>query len=101
MAAQLASVGIQAQTMAFSRGRPAGDFAPELDDLRLVRDRLLDEGASSVALVGRSFGGRMCARLAAIEPPAALVLLGPSDLPAEAAAAGRRGGAGRRHAARR
>jgi uncharacterized protein len=76
MAAQLAGVGIRAQTMAFSRGRPAGDFAPELDDLRLVRDRLLDEGASRVALVGRSFGGRMCARLAAIEPPAALVLLG-------------------------
>ena len=29
-----------------------------------------------VVLIGRSFGGRMCTRVAAVEPPAALVLLG-------------------------
>ncbi len=29
-----------------------------------------------MALVGRSFGGRVCTRLAAIEPPPALVVLG-------------------------
>jgi predicted alpha/beta-hydrolase family hydrolase len=29
-----------------------------------------------VALAGRSFGGRVCVRLAAVEPPLALVVLG-------------------------
>jgi predicted alpha/beta-hydrolase family hydrolase len=62
--------------MSFSRKQPAGDFAPELDDLRSVRDAVIRDGARRLALVGRSFGGRMCARLAAIEPPDALVLLG-------------------------
>ncbi len=76
MAARLSSVGVRAQPMAFSRGRPSGDYTAELDDLRRVRDRLVEEGAAKVALVGRSFGGRMCARLAALEPPHALVLLG-------------------------
>jgi predicted alpha/beta-hydrolase family hydrolase len=76
MASELDRVGIQPQTMAFTRSRPAGDFTPELEDLRRTRARLVDEGATSVALVGRSFGGRMCARLAAVEPPDALILLG-------------------------
>jgi hypothetical protein len=76
MAAQLAAVGVRATAMAFSRKRPGGDFAPELDELRHARDKLTRAGAMRVALVGRSFGGRMCARLAAVEPPDALVLLG-------------------------
>ena len=46
-------------------------------DVVRARDALLQlDGISKVALVGRSFGGRMCARVAALEPPAALVLLG-------------------------
>jgi uncharacterized protein len=65
-----------ARTMAFSRPRPGGDFTPELDDLRRVRDGLQTQGHARVALIGRSFGGRMCARLAALEPPPALVVLG-------------------------
>jgi predicted alpha/beta-hydrolase family hydrolase len=76
MAAQLAAVGVQSRAMAFSRKRPGGDFTPELDELRHVRDELKRAGATQVALVGRSFGARMCARLAAMEPPTALVLLG-------------------------
>lgn len=44
--------------------------------MQRARDELLRGGAEGVALVGRSFGGRMCARLAAHEPPDALVLLG-------------------------
>ncbi|HEY2595961.1 MAG TPA: alpha/beta family hydrolase [Chloroflexota bacterium] len=76
MAAELTRVGIAPHAMSFSRKRPVGDFTPELDDLRRVRDAFIHAGATRVALVGRSFGGRMCARLAAIEPPPALVLLG-------------------------
>jgi predicted alpha/beta-hydrolase family hydrolase len=76
MATELARVGITPRSIAFTRKRPTGDFAPELDDLRRVRDGLLKDGATRLALVGRSFGGRMCARLAALEPPNALVLLG-------------------------
>jgi len=76
MAAKLRDVGIEPLAISFSRARPGGDFAPELDDLRRARDGLISSGTTRVALVGRSFGGRMCARLAAVEPPVALVLLG-------------------------
>jgi predicted alpha/beta-hydrolase family hydrolase len=73
---RLERVGIRARRMAFTRLRPAGDFGPELDDLRRAREVLRNDGVQKLALVGRSFGGRMCARLAALEPPDALVLLG-------------------------
>src|SRR5262245_56163199 len=76
MAAQLERVGITARAISFTRARPGGDFAAELEDIRRARDRLAREGVDRIALVGRSFGGRMCARLAAEEPPVALVLLG-------------------------
>jgi predicted alpha/beta-hydrolase family hydrolase len=76
MAAALEARGITTEPISYSRGRPSGDFGAELDDVRRARDRLIENGAERVALVGRSFGGRMCARLAAAEPPAALVLLG-------------------------
>jgi predicted alpha/beta-hydrolase family hydrolase len=73
MALWLQSVGITPKATSFSRAKPAGDFGPELADLRRARDELV---ADKIALVGRSFGGRMCTRLAALEPPAALVVLG-------------------------
>jgi predicted alpha/beta-hydrolase family hydrolase len=76
MAVQLTERRVTARTMAFSRAGPSGDFSRELDDLRRVRDALRKTGAHKIALVGRSFGGRMCTRLAALEPPDALVVLG-------------------------
>ena len=48
----------------------------EIEDVRRARDLILADGVERVALVGRSFGGRVCSRLAAVEPPAALVVLG-------------------------
>ena len=76
MAAALRAVDIRAEPISFSRARPGRAFAPELDDVRQARDRLAAEGARRIALVGRSFGSRVCARLAVVETPAALVLLG-------------------------
>ena len=73
MAAQLTAVGIQALPIGFSRKSPTEPFAQEIEELRRARDSL---GAERVVLVGRSFGGRVCARVAASEPPSALILLG-------------------------
>jgi predicted alpha/beta-hydrolase family hydrolase len=64
--------------------RPSRDYVSELEDLRWARDELRAKH-DKVALVGRSFGGRMCAFLAAVEPPDALAILGhpisPPDRP--------------------
>ncbi len=70
--------GIRSRAVTFStRGkRPSKDLATEIAELRAARDVLLAEGATAVALVGRSFGGRICAFLAAAEPPDALAILG-------------------------
>jgi predicted alpha/beta-hydrolase family hydrolase len=76
MAARLEAAGITAVAISYSRARPGGSFEAELDDIRRASDELISRGAERLALVGRSFGGRMCARLAALEPPHALVLLG-------------------------
>ncbi|HUG55669.1 MAG TPA: alpha/beta family hydrolase [Candidatus Limnocylindrales bacterium] len=77
LAARLEAMDVAARPITFStRGsRPSAGYARELDDLRAARDALRGEGGTPIALVGRSFGGRMCAFLAAIEPPAALVIL--------------------------
>jgi predicted alpha/beta-hydrolase family hydrolase len=76
MAARLAEIGIQPLPITFSRKRPIDPFTVELDDLRRARQELIAQGAERVAFVGRSFGGRLCTRLAALEAPPALVLLG-------------------------
>ena len=76
MADKLSAVGITPRPISFTRARPGGDFAPELEDVRKARDALLKDGAQKIALIGRSFGGRVCARFAALETPVALVLLG-------------------------
>jgi predicted alpha/beta-hydrolase family hydrolase len=76
MVAALTAAGIGATAISFSRKKPVAPFEMELADLRRARDGFVELGVTHVALVGRSFGGRMCTRLAAVERPAALVLLG-------------------------
>lgn len=83
---RLREFDIASQAITFrTRGkRPSRGYASELEDLRAARDALRIDH-EKVALVGRSFGGRMCAFLAAVEPPDALALLGhpisPPDRP--------------------
>ena len=78
LAARLARDGIGSRAITFStRGsRPSRSHERELADLRAARDALRAEGAERIALIGRSFGGRMCAFLARLEPPDALAVLG-------------------------
>jgi predicted alpha/beta-hydrolase family hydrolase len=78
LAAALGSfaIGTRAVTFRTRGGRPSRDYTVELDDLRAARDALRAAGNERIALVGRSFGGRMAAFLAEREPPDALVVLG-------------------------
>ncbi len=78
LARELAAFDIDARPISFSsRGRrPSRGYESDLAHLRAARDALRAHGAERIALVGRSFGGRMCAFLAAREPPDALVVLG-------------------------
>jgi len=78
LASALTAFGIASRSVTFrTRGsRPSKDYASEIEDLRAARDALGTEGHERVALVGRSFGGRMAAFLAEREPPDALVILG-------------------------
>jgi predicted alpha/beta-hydrolase family hydrolase len=76
MATRLAAAGVDARPISFSRASRSRDLSPEMDDVRRERDALVEKGVARVALVGRSFGGRVCTRLAAQEPPDALVVLG-------------------------
>ncbi len=73
MGRKLAEFGMLARPITYARARPGGDLSPEVAQVREARENLHTD---QVALVGRSFGGRVCARLAAVEPPQALVLLG-------------------------
>jgi len=65
----LADVGIEARPVTLAGGRPKPDLAIEIAQLKKL-------GKGCEVLVGRSFGGRVCARLAVEKPPKALVLLG-------------------------
>lgn len=76
MAARLAALGIAPTPISYSRAGRSRDLASEIEDVRRARDTLIATGQHKVALVGRSFGGRVCTRLAAQEPPPALVVLG-------------------------
>ena len=86
LARRLNEFDIASRAITFrTRGkRPSREYATELEDLRAARDALRADH-DKVALVGRSFGGRMCAFLAATEPPDALAILGhpisPPDRP--------------------
>jgi hypothetical protein len=85
LARELEAVGIVSRAIAFStRGkRPSRGYETELAELRAARDSLRAEHGGPIALVGRSFGGRMCAFLAAVEPPDALAVLGHPIAPPE------------------
>jgi predicted alpha/beta-hydrolase family hydrolase len=78
LATALGTFGIASRAVTFrTRGsRPSKDYAAEMEDLRAARDALRAAGSERIALVGRSFGGRMAAFLAEREPPDALVILG-------------------------
>jgi predicted alpha/beta-hydrolase family hydrolase len=85
LAARLEADGIATSRITFSTKRPSRAYVAEKDDLRTARDAIVATAGGPVALVGRSFGGRMCAFLASEEPPDALVILGhpisPPDRP--------------------
>ncbi len=73
----LGAYGIAARRITFTtRGRPSTAYANEIADVRASRDALRAEGATAIALIGRSFGGRICAFLAVEEPPDALAIIG-------------------------
>ncbi|HYV21298.1 MAG TPA: alpha/beta family hydrolase [Candidatus Bathyarchaeia archaeon] len=78
LASALETFEIASRPITFrTRGsRPSKDYASEIDDFRAARDALRGEGHERIALVGRSFGGRIAAFLAEQEPPDALVILG-------------------------
>lgn len=85
LATRLETDGIATARITFSTKRPSRGYVAEKQELRAARDELIARAGPPVALVGRSFGGRMCAFLAAEEPPDALVILGhpisPPDRP--------------------
>jgi predicted alpha/beta-hydrolase family hydrolase len=78
LAGRLEELGTPARPITFSTSgaRPSRGYAAELGDLRAARDEMVAAHGGPVVLIGRSFGGRMCAFLAEQEPPAALVVLG-------------------------
>src|SRR5205085_5608347 len=77
LAGRLEELGVPARPITFSTGgRPSRGYAAELADLRAARDEMVAAHGGPAVLLGRSFGGRMCAFLAEQEPPAALVVLG-------------------------
>ncbi len=76
LAARLDVDRIATERITFPGKRPSPGYVAEKQALRAARDALVARAGPPVALVGRSFGGRMCAFLAAEEPPDALVILG-------------------------
>lgn len=87
VARRLVEAGFAERRVTFSTaGRgPSRGYEKEIADIRAARDALVFDGCERVALVGRSFGGRLSVRLAALEPPEALVVLShpiaPPDRP--------------------
>ena len=85
LAARLEADGIATSRITFSTKRPSRGYTTEKNELRTARDAIVAQAGGPVALIGRSFGGRICAFLASEEPPDALVILGhpiaPPDRP--------------------
>lgn len=77
LAKRLDAAGIHGRPARIMSGtRPSRHYQDEIAALRAVRDDVRASHPGPFALVGRSFGGRICAFLAAEEPPDALVILG-------------------------
>ena len=77
LAKRLDAAGIHGRPARIMSGtRPSRYYQGEIAALRAVRDEVRASHPGPFALVGRSFGGRICAFLAAEEPPDALVILG-------------------------
>jgi predicted alpha/beta-hydrolase family hydrolase len=76
MAALLEARGFATKRISFTSKRASRGYVKEMEDLRRERDALRAAHPGPFTLVGRSFGGRMCAFLAEREPPDALVILG-------------------------
>jgi len=75
VSAALEKIGVRAVRTEFSRaGRPSPGYATEIAELEAAVARARPKGR--LYLLGRSFGGRICAFLAVRSPPAGLVLLG-------------------------
>jgi uncharacterized protein len=72
MAARLKEKGITAKRIAFSTARPSKDYEKEIAELAAATKGL----RRPLALIGRSYGGRISAFLARENPPDALVVLG-------------------------
>lgn len=81
---RLGDIGIAASAATVMSGsRPSRDYRDEIAALRVARDAQRAQHPGPVALIGRSFGGRICAFLAAEEPPDALVIVGHPIAPPE------------------
>lgn len=77
------AIASRAVTFTTRGSRPSKEYLTEIEDLRSARNALRAAGYERIALVGRSFGGRICAFLAEQEPPDALVILGHPIAPPE------------------
>ncbi len=77
VARELRNVGIDPHPVSLSGSgrRPSADLSREVDLLRAACEVASRVGTRRLALVGRSFGGRVCSRLAAAEPERALALV--------------------------
>ena len=78
LARQCEAIGLAAVPVEVMKGAagPSRGYATEIAALRTARDEVSRAVPGPVALVGRSFGGRICAFVAEEEPPDALAIVG-------------------------
>ena len=74
---RLAAAGLATKAISLvTSSRPSPGYRTEISAIRAAREELRASHPGPVALVGRSFGGRICAFLAAEDPPDALAIVG-------------------------
>lgn len=71
LARRLRAIDVGSRRFAPAAGRPSPGLRREVEAVAALRRRL----PGPHVLIGRSFGGRVCARLAQRDPPTALILL--------------------------